>query len=108
MAINKNGQWIQSGFNERFIPGGYTQLEYIENTGSQYIDTGVYPNQITKWEFDITYVGPYTENGYFGGGYYSMATTSNKFYAPLIINKADYKVRYGYANAWIDTNTYLY
>ncbi|MBQ9540635.1 MAG: hypothetical protein IJU89_04405 [Alphaproteobacteria bacterium] len=30
------------------LPTGYTELEYIESTGTQYIDTGVTPAQITK------------------------------------------------------------
>ena len=30
------------------LPDGYTQLEYIESTGTQYIDTRFYPNQDTR------------------------------------------------------------
>lgn len=30
------------------LPSGYTQLEYIESTGTQYIDTGFVPNQDTR------------------------------------------------------------
>lgn len=30
------------------LPEGYTQLEYIESTGTQYIDTGFIPNQDTR------------------------------------------------------------
>lgn len=30
------------------LPDGYTELEYIESTGTQYIDTGVYPNGKTR------------------------------------------------------------
>ena len=30
------------------LPDGYTQLEYIESTGTQYIDTGFKPNQDTR------------------------------------------------------------
>lgn len=30
------------------LPEGYTELEYIESTGTQYIDTGVNPNQNTR------------------------------------------------------------
>lgn len=32
------------------LPEGYTQLDYIESTGTQYIDTGIIPNQDTKVE----------------------------------------------------------
>lgn len=36
---------IQSG---GVLPDGYTQLNYIESTGTQYIDTGFKPNQDTR------------------------------------------------------------
>lgn len=32
------------------LPSGYTQLEYIESTGTQYIDTGIIPTDETKGE----------------------------------------------------------
>ena len=32
------------------LPSGYTQLEYIESTGTQYIDTGIVPNSTTTAE----------------------------------------------------------
>ena len=36
------------------LPAGYTQLEYIESTGTQYIDTGYVPN--SNSQFDITFL----------------------------------------------------
>ena len=36
------------------LPSGYTQLEYIESTGTQYIDTGFIPNQDTKVDIKFT------------------------------------------------------
>lgn len=39
------------------LPEGYTELEYIESTGTQYIDTGVMPNQNTRVVADV-----YTES----------------------------------------------
>ena len=35
------------------LPSGYKQLEYIESTGTQYIDTGVVPDANTKVECDF-------------------------------------------------------
>lgn len=35
------------------LPDGYTQVAWIESTGSQYIDTGVYPNQNTGLQIDL-------------------------------------------------------
>ena len=40
----------------RPLPSGYTQIEYIQSTGTQYIDTGFYPNQDTgvTMDFEVT------------------------------------------------------
>lgn len=35
-------------FTRRELPSGYTQVEYIESSGTQYIDTGFIPNQGTR------------------------------------------------------------
>ena len=35
------------------LPSGYTELEYIESTGTQYVDTGVVPNNNTWGVLDI-------------------------------------------------------
>ena len=35
------------------IPSGYKKLEYIQSSGTQYIDTGFKPNQSTKIELDV-------------------------------------------------------
>lgn len=35
------------------LPDGYTQVEYIESTGTQYIDTGFKPNQDTRVVMDF-------------------------------------------------------
>ena len=35
------------------LPDGYTELEYVEGTGTQYIDTGFVPDQNTRLVMDI-------------------------------------------------------
>ena len=35
------------------LPEGYTQLDYIASTGTQYIDTGIVPNQNTGFEIEF-------------------------------------------------------
>ena len=37
--------------------GGYTQLEYLESTGTQYIDTEYIPTAITRTEIDLKFTG---------------------------------------------------
>ena len=41
-AVHK--KTVQVPNPEYVVPDGYTQLEYIESTGKQYIDTGVKPD----------------------------------------------------------------
>lgn len=40
----------------RILPEGYTQLEYIEGTGTQYVDTKFIPTPNTKVEIDIDFL----------------------------------------------------
>lgn len=40
----------------------YTNLEYIESTGTQYIDTGYIPTSMTDMEIDFEYIGANTNN----------------------------------------------
>lgn len=42
------------------LPSGYTPLEYIESTGTQYIDTGFKPNQDTRLVLDFHNSGDYS------------------------------------------------
>ena len=41
------------------MPSGYTEVEYIESTGTQYIDTGFTPNQDTRMLLDFQYTAGY-------------------------------------------------
>ena len=38
-----------------YLPDGYTQLEYLESSGTQYIDTGYKANQKTEYEVKFSY-----------------------------------------------------
>ena len=38
-----------------YLPDGYTQLEYLESSGTQYIDTGYKANQKTEYEVGFSY-----------------------------------------------------
>lgn len=54
------------------LPEGYTQLEYIQSSGSQYIDTGFKPNQDTRIVMDATPLNMVSENGgafFFGSSF---------------------------------------
>lgn len=47
------------------LPEGYTQVEYIQSDGNQYVDTGLKPNQDTRVVMDVQSLGTGT-NPYFG------------------------------------------
>lgn len=53
------------------LPSGYTRLDYIESTGTQYIDTGFYPNQDSRAIVELMYLK--TSDGAYG----SRDTTSS-------------------------------
>ena len=38
------------------LPSGYKRLEYIQSTGTQFIDTGFKPNQNTRCDLDATFL----------------------------------------------------
>ena len=66
LEVIEDGKWVLSKNGEEYLiysdgnleikkgklPIGYKELEYIESTGTQYIDTGVVPNQDTCLEID--------------------------------------------------------
>ena len=46
------------------LPSGYTPLEYIESTGSQYVDTGLVVNKTDSYEYILDAL---LTNGTLGG-----------------------------------------
>ena len=45
---------VKQGFIGVGLPSGYTQVEYIESSGTQYIDTGFYPKYNSRVELDVS------------------------------------------------------
>ena len=48
------------------LPDGYTQLQYIESHGTEYIDTGFKPNQNTRVVADMEFLTNPVNNDFFG------------------------------------------
>ena len=46
--LSKDTEWIFQFVPGPTLPSGYTELEYIQSSGTQYIDTGFKPNQDTR------------------------------------------------------------
>ena len=65
LDIDDNSVW-------KGVPVGYTKIDYIETTGTQYIDTGVKANQDTRMVCDIMWTG-----GMNGFGARSTVSTRN-------------------------------
>lgn len=60
------GNYVQSW---RGLPAGYTQVEYIESTGTQYIDTGIAPTTATAVDFMFNLVKYENQKAFFGQGW---------------------------------------
>ena len=52
VRLKVNGSVVWKG-----LPEGYTRLDYIETTGTQYIDTGFIPNQDSRIVCEFMYLG---------------------------------------------------
>ena len=87
----KKGYVGVENFAPRALPSGYTQVEYLESTGTQYIDTGFVPNQDTKLVMDVTpttIVNAASSNGFVPYGA-SESFSSNAFEAYSWNSKLD-------------------
>ena len=91
------------------LPEGYTELEYIESTGTQWIDTGVKPNQDTGVDIKMSVTTKSSDKDY---GIFGTrdAGAVNCF---LLLNKVDsFRYSYGtqnnnFANFNVDSNDLL-
>ena len=71
------------------LPEGYTQLAYIESTGTQYVDTGFKPNQDTRVVCDTEFAASTTAYWLFG----SRVSTRDRNYTFLTFqggHRSDY------------------
>lgn len=83
----KKGYVGVENFTPRELPNGYTQVEYVESSGTQYIDTGFKPNQDTRVMMDAeiakassgaTYI--ISLGAYEPSAYYQLRITSANSY----------------------------
>lgn len=67
---------------EKVLPSGYTQLEYIESSGTQYIDTGIAVNNNNSFEFEAAFLSG-NSDAYFisqGNVFLRISTASMTWY----------------------------
>lgn len=74
------------------LPSGYTQLEYIQSSGTQYIDTGFKPNQDTRCVMDIENLS--TAQAVFMGARASASAASFTFFSlTATTGRSDYNTK---------------
>ena len=90
MSLSQTGIWTEGSINERILPNGYTELEYIETTGTQYIDTTIQPFNKYSHEIVIDFEPTefYNYNQLFGSTYDADAFES------WIYNTGSFAARY--------------
>lgn len=67
-SLSKDTEWIFQYVPGPTLPSGYIELEYIQSSGTQYINTGFKPTGNTKVIIDfLTYNQSTTMQGIFGG-----------------------------------------
>ena len=82
--------------------GGYTRLEYIESSGTQYIDTGFKPNNNTRVLLDLnTLSKPSSTASYFG----TRTSSSSKNYSMLYASSSG-KLRSDYNSLYTQEFTF--
>ena len=73
------------------VPEGYTALEYIESTGTQYIDTGFNPDQDTRVVFDFEFTSQPSRNWAVFGARTNYDIDSCCFWWVSAYFRSDYK-----------------
>lgn len=73
------------------LPEGYTQIKYIQSSGSQYIDSNVVPNQNTRLEMKIDMLSNDTTVGIFGG----RTSADNSSFVLWKISETAFRSDYG-------------
>ena len=96
------------------LPSGYTELEYIQATGNQYIDTGCTPSPDFRAVVDFQHTSPTEEKtgfGYAGNGngpsfrFWRRKTSSGMTYLFTINDSYKVEERFQTINVGVDTDT---
>jgi len=78
---------VRGAVPQRVLPSGYTQLEYLGSTGTQYIDTGTVPTTNTNFEIKLRYTDITDTQGMIG--YLSNSEPQTNFYLAKSMVPAD-------------------
>jgi hypothetical protein len=95
LFYNKGTGNFKYGLLEPVETPEMTELEYIESTGTQYINTGYNPNGYMKYEFQITNS---STTGCIFGAYNSSWTNGNGYYTNIVANSSQNNWFHYYSN----------
>lgn len=103
-AYLKKFLYVNSESEHEELPDGYTRVEYIESTGTQYIDTNFIPNQDTRIKVKIMTkdISGVTNKTVFG----SRESPNSKNYSLTMGNGSQNSWWTGYGTSNIGTNSY--
>lgn len=88
--------WQENGSR---LPAGYTELEYIESTGTQYVNTGVNPTTETKSVLDLKITG--TETCVVFGSRVESGNRQKQYFVFTMPSTSRFEANYFY---WTDAN----
>ena len=83
MGTLLNRRRFLGGGGEEPLPQGAVKVEYLESTGTQYIDTGIYPDQDTGVEIEFSTSFTNSDREAFGARSYSR-------YYELLLDRSHY------------------
>lgn len=69
------------------LPDGYTELEYIQSSGTQWINTGFTPKSTTRIKMSVKFLGGTTTSALFGARGSSSGTDTKSFTFFLVSQK---------------------
>ena len=108
MSLYQTGIWTEASINERTLPKEYTELEYIETTGTHYIDTTIQPFNKYGHEIIIDFEPTefYNYNQLFGSTYDADAFEGWVYSTGALAARYN-SVRYGTDNTIVVNTRYI-
>ena len=68
---------------QTLLPSTYQQVEYIESTGTQFVNTGIVANAGTRWEIKYAYTNTYNQAQNGASGQVGVINSSRFIFASL-------------------------
>lgn len=107
------GKFIKGNINKINLPPSYQQVEYIESTGTQYIDTGVKGNENTGFDIAFRTLDNFSSSNSYGAIFGARTSSKKDDFQLTTYSLSGYAgtLRYGTNkeyNARLETEKYKY